>query len=199
MREAQEVVKQTFEANRRKRPQPSDKKALSGAVHAAHKRFGIPLTSLRNYYSGEGKTPSSRNSQVGISKAGRKPLLQQNSDGLDLETMLVDHLLHCAEIGLGLDWPLIELLAKNLAERYSCTTDKGFKASNGWKQRFMKRHSELTHRTAINLDFSRAGAANKELYDHFFRQILPNAYAFVEEKNGKPRWTVPSTVRQSAA
>ena len=44
----------------------------------------------------------------------------------------------------------------------------------------------LTHRTAINLDFSRAGAANKELYDHFFRQILPNAYAFVEEKNGKP-------------
>ena len=44
----------------------------------------------------------------------------------------------------------------------------------------------LTHRTAINLDFSRAGAANKELYDHFFRQILPNAYAFVEGKNGKP-------------
>ena len=78
VREAQEVVKQTFEANRQKRPKPSDKKALSGAVHAAHKRFGIPLTSLRNYYSGEGKTPSSRNSQVGISKAGRKPLLQQN-------------------------------------------------------------------------------------------------------------------------
>ena len=186
MRQAQAFIKETFEANRQKNPKPSDKKALSAAVNAAHRRFGIPLTSLRNYWSGEGKTPSSRNSQVGISKPGVKPLLQKNPDGLDLEGKLVDHLLHCAEIGLGLDWPLIELLAKNLAERYSCTTDKGFKASNGWKQRFMNRHSELTHRTAINLDFSRAGAANKELYDHFFRQILPNAYAFVEGKNGKP-------------
>ena len=36
------------------------------------------------------------------------------------------------------------------------------------------------------MDFSRAGARNKELYDHFFRQILPNAYAFVEGENGKP-------------
>ena len=186
MRQAQAFIKETFESNRQKRPKPSDKKALSAAVNEAHRRFGIPLTSLRNYWSGEGKTPSSRNSQVGISKPGVKPLLQKNPDGIDLEGKLVDHLLHCAELGLGLDWPLIELLAKNLAERYSCTTDKGFKASNGWKQRFMRRHSELTHRTAINLDFSRAGARNKELYDHFFRQILPNAYAFVEGENGKP-------------
>ena len=70
MRQAQAFIKETFEANRQKNPKPSDKKALSAAVKAAHRRFGIPLTSLRNYWSGEGKTPSSRNSQVGISKPG---------------------------------------------------------------------------------------------------------------------------------
>jgi hypothetical protein len=103
MRQAQTFIKETFESNRQKRPKPSDKKALSAAVSAAHTRFGIPLTSLRNYWSGEGKTPSSRNSQVGISKPGVKPLLQKNADGIDLEGKLVDHLLHCAELGLGLD------------------------------------------------------------------------------------------------
>ena len=97
MRQAQAFIKETFEANRQKNPKPSDKKALSAAVDAAHRRFGIPLTSLRNYWSGEGKTPSSRNSQVGISKPGVKPLLQKNPDGLDLEGKLVEHLLRCAE------------------------------------------------------------------------------------------------------
>ena len=128
----------------------SEKKAKSLAIAAANRATGVPRKTIKRHLAAD--------LTCGVAKKGPKPILDRNEHGICIERKLVDHLLHCADIGLGLDWNLVEVYVVDMCKAYGITDD--FVASNGWKGKFMARHPELTRRLGTRFECARAGAMN---------------------------------------
>ena len=58
-----------------------------------------------------------------MAKKGPKPILDRNEYGICIEKKLVDHFIHCADIGLGLDWNLVEVYVVDMCKAYGITDD----------------------------------------------------------------------------
>ena len=102
-----------------------------------------------------------------------------------LEDEIVKHCIYLCDKGFGVNWKGVRYIAWLLASMPdSPWYVEGFVASNGWLQRFKKRHPQLSSRVAQNLERTRAGALNKDVVDHYF-SIIKEMYAELERLNGR--------------
>jgi protein required for attachment to host cells len=175
LKQAQQIAKEEQAKNLRTAA-VSEKKAKSLAIAAASVTTGVPRKTIKKHFDAD--------LTHGVAKKGPKPILDRNEYGICIEKKLVDHLIHCADIGLGLDWNLVEVYVVDMCKAYGITDD--FVASSGWKEKFMARHPELTRRLGTRFECARAGAMNVDNISHFFDVVLAEAYAFVERQNGTP-------------
>ena len=119
-----------------------------------------------------------------IGKVGRwatpgKSQALDNNIELELEKYV--HLM--ADIGFGIDTIDLSAIALQIAKDLGGTD---FKASNGWRSEFMRRHPTVTRRRADQYERKRAGGMNKQMVSHYFVHVLGVAFAIAEKMQGRP-------------
>ena len=108
-------------------------------------------------------------------KLGSKQAIPQ-----EVEQRLHDHILKLADLGFGIDWMDVRLLATKLA---TCAGVENFVAGGGWVDGFKAWYPDLARLRTGALERNRMGALNPDLIGSFF-ELLGESIDRVEELSG---------------
>lgn len=126
------------------------------SIRVAAEKYSVPKTSLHDRVSGK----------VDIdARPGPNAYLS-----FEEEEELASFLLQCAKIG----YPHTKCQVLALVSRILHTKGIDTTVTNGWWERFCKRHSQLTLKTAMPVSHARAAAADPEVLNKYF-DILEQA------------------------
>lgn len=138
-------------------------RTLNKSQQAAAKEFNVPRQTLRRHLLGSNKF-----AKDGKQHFGRPPVLSPV-----MEEDLKQHILTMESMLFGLTKDTVQKLAFQLAFRnkvpdlHHFNVDKE-SAGRYWFENFMKRHPELSMRTAEGTSIARASGFNKKSVDMFF-------------------------------
>jgi len=127
------------------------------SVHGAAKRFGVPLTTLRDRVDGR--------VHLDTLHAGAAPLFNQEQ-----ESNIVEHVKTMSEISYGYTRAEVVDLASDYAVNLGLR-DKGNDLTMKWYYNFIKRWPELHAVKPSGLSELRAKAASPECIDKYFAEL----------------------------
>ena len=136
-----------------------DKTSMKQAVEAVEKGvsvrkaaelYNVPRSTLHD--KANGKTAED-------ARSGPQPYLSPEE-----EEELTSFLLQAAKIGYPYTRKQIIALVQQIVHNKGITTT----ITNGWWERFLKRHPQLTLRVAVPLSYARAMASDPEVIDRYF-------------------------------
>lgn len=139
-----------------------DKTSMKQAVEAVEK--GVTVRKAAELYSVPRSTLHDRLSgkTAEDSRSGPQPYLSWNE-----EEELTSFLLQAAKIGYPYTRKQILALVQQIVHSKGITTT----VTNGWWERFLKRHPQLTLRVAVPLSYARAMASDPEVIDRYFDML----------------------------
>ena len=123
------------------------------SVRKAAELYNVPRSTLHDKASG--KTAED-------ARSGPQPYLSPEE-----EEELTSFLLQAAKIGYPYTRKQIIALVQQIVHNKGITTT----VTNGWWERFLKRHPQLTLRVAVPLSYARAMASDPEVIDRYFDML----------------------------
>ena len=123
------------------------------SIRKAAELHGVPKTTLHDRVLGKLKND-------GCSGPSKHLTVQEEEE-------LVNFLYRCARIG----YPCTRKQVLTIVQEHLIKKGSSKVVTNGWWQRFRKRHENLSLRTAAPLSLPRAKAMDRDTIDHYFEVL----------------------------